>query len=131
MTPSSGSVLTMHPIASTTDDRFSADVLESDVPVVVDFTADWCPPCRVMKPILRELAAEREDMRFVALDVDANQEAAARYGVLSMPTLMVFRGGSPVLTLVGARPKARLARELSEAVSPAGQQVLMQQPPGG
>jgi thioredoxin 1 len=97
----------------TTDARFTADVLESDAPVVVDFTAAWCPPCRVMSPILDELAEERPDVRFVKLDVDDNTETAVRYGVLSMPTFMVFRGGEPVLKLVGARPKRRFAEELS------------------
>jgi thioredoxin 1 len=96
----------------TTDARFASDVLESDAPVVVDFTAAWCPPCRVMSPILDELAAERPDVRFVKLDVDDNVDTAVRYGVLSMPTFMVFRGGEPVLKLVGARPKRRFASEL-------------------
>ena len=81
----------------TTDARFTADVLESDAPVVVDFTAAWCPPCRAMNPILAELAEERPDVRFVKLDVDDNVDTAVRYGVLSMPTFMVFRGGEPVL----------------------------------
>jgi thioredoxin 1 len=101
---------------SVTDDRFTAEVLESDRPVVVDFTAAWCAPCRVMGPVLEELAAEREDVRFVKLDVDTNQATAARYGVMSMPTFMVFDGGEPVLTLVGSRPKRRLAEELGAVV---------------
>jgi thioredoxin 1 len=96
----------------TTDARFTADVLESDAPVVVDFHAAWCAPCRVMSPILAELAEERPDVRFVKVDTDRNQETAVRYGVLAMPTLMVFRGGEPVLTLVGARRKSRLTAEL-------------------
>ncbi len=91
----------------TTDARFTADVLESDAPVVVDFHAAWCPPCRVMSPILAELAEERPDVRFVKVDVDDNLDTAVRYGVLSMPTFMVFRDGEPVLKLVGARPKRR------------------------
>ena len=96
----------------TTDARFTADVLESDAPVVVDFHAVWCGPCRIMSPILAEMAVERPDVRFVKMDVDENQETAVRYGVLSMPTLMVFRGGEPVLRLVGARRKSRLEAEL-------------------
>ncbi len=100
----------------TSDARFTADVLESDAPVVVDFHAAWCPPCRVMSPILAELADERPDVRFVKVDVDDNQETAVRYGILSMPTFMVFRDGAPVLKLVGARPKRRFVQELTEVL---------------
>jgi thioredoxin 1 len=121
----------MTTITPTGDDRFAVDVLESDVPVVVDFTADWCPPCRVMKPVLRELAAERPDVRFVELDVDLHQATAARYGVLSMPTFMVFRGGQPVGTPIGARPKAQMRRDLAEIVGEVGEQVLVEQPSRG
>jgi thioredoxin 1 len=99
-----------------TDNNFAAEVLESDRPVVVDFDAPWCGPCRVMTPILEELAAERDDVRFVKLDVDSNQTTVARYGVMSMPTFMVFDGGEPVLTLIGSRPKRKLAEELSAVV---------------
>jgi thioredoxin 1 len=98
------------------DDAFTAEVLESETPVLVDFTAAWCPPCRVMNPILAELGAERDDLRVVSIDVDDNQETAARYGVLSMPTFMLFRAGEPVLTLVGSRPRKRLEAELSAAL---------------
>ena len=88
-------------------------MLESDLPVLVDFTAAWCPPCRVMKPVLAELAAERADLRVVQLDVDAHQQTAARYSVLSMPTFILFRGGQEIGRLVGARPKRRLEGELA------------------
>jgi thioredoxin 1 len=103
-------------VHSVDDAHFEAEVLEAERPVLVDFTAAWCPPCRVMKPVLDELAGERDDVRFVQLDVDANAATAARYGVMSMPTFMVFQGGEPVLTLVGARPKRRLADELARVV---------------
>ena len=103
------------PITATTDvtdATFQAEVLESELPVVVDFWAAWCGPCRVMSPILEELAAERDDLRVVKVDTDANQAVAARYGVLSMPTFMVFRDGAPVGQIVGSRPKKRLVADL-------------------
>lgn len=100
-------------VPATTDDRFTADVLESELPVLVDFWAPWCPPCRAMRPILAELDATRNDLRVVSLDCDEQQATAVRYSILSMPTFILFRGGEPVLTLVGSRPKARLQRELS------------------
>jgi thioredoxin 1 len=103
-------------IPTVTDDAFAAEVLESERPVLVDFTAAWCPPCRVMKPVLAELAAERDDLRVVQLDVDAEQRTAAQYGVLSMPTFILFRDGREVQRLVGARPRRRLEAELAEVL---------------
>jgi thioredoxin 1 len=97
-----------------TDNTFQAEVLESERPVVVDFWAAWCGPCRVMSPILEEIAQERDDLRVVKVDTDANQRVAAEYGVLSMPTFMVFRDGAPVGQIVGARPKKRLLADLEE-----------------
>jgi len=106
----------MTQIPTVTDDAFAAEVLESGTPVLVDFTAAWCPPCRVMKPVLAELADERDDLRIVALDVDADQRTAAEYGVLSMPTFILFKDGREVQRLVGARPKRRLEAELAQVL---------------
>jgi thioredoxin 1 len=106
----------MTQIPTVTDDAFAAEVLESERPVLVDFTASWCPPCRVMKPVLAELAAERDDLRVVQLDVDNDQRTAAEYGVLSMPTFILFRDGREVQRLVGARPRRRLEAELAEVL---------------
>jgi thioredoxin len=103
-------------LPSVTDDSFTAEVLESPEPVLVDFTAAWCPPCRVMKPVLAELAGELPGVRIVQVDTDEHQAAAARYGILGMPTFLLFRGGEPVLRLVGARPKARMRAELEAAL---------------
>ncbi|GGX85117.1 thioredoxin family protein [Streptomyces anandii] len=100
-----------------TDADFGDRVLGSDLPVLVEFTADWCPPCRQMGPVLSALAAEEGDrLRVVQLDVDTSPETTNAYKVLSMPTFMVFRDGEPVRSMVGARPKRRLLEELSDVL---------------
>ncbi|ARZ69039.1 thioredoxin [Streptomyces sp. HU2014] len=97
-----------------TDDTFAAEVLGSGLPVLVDFTAAWCPPCRMIAPVLAEIAREQAGrLRIVQLDVDANPRTQAAYGVLSMPTLLLFRAGEPVKSLVGAHPKRRLLQHLA------------------
>jgi thioredoxin 1 len=100
-----------------TDATFDAEVLESADPVLVDFTAAWCPPCRVMKPVLAELADEVPNLRVVQVDTDVHKDSAIRYEVLAMPTFVLFRAGTPVLRLVGARPKSRLRAEVESALS--------------
>jgi len=98
-----------------TDDSFQQDVISSDKPVLVDFWATWCGPCRQVAPVLEDIAAEHGDkLSVVKLDVDANQETAAAYNVISIPTLNVYKGGELVKTITGARPKAALLRELAE-----------------
>ena len=109
-------------LQNVTDDTFTAEVLESDAPVLVDFWAAWCPPCRVMNPVLAELAGDRDDLRVVKVDTEESVETAARYGILAMPTFLLFRNGEEVLRLVGARPRRRLESELAQALEqqPAG-----------
>ncbi|MES4902337.1 MULTISPECIES: thioredoxin [unclassified Streptomyces] len=104
-------------VVTVTDDTFQREVLESGLPVLVEFTASWCPPCRMIAPVLAEVAREEAHrLKVVELDVDANPATTAAYGVLSMPTLMVFRDGEPVRSMVGARPKRRLLEELADVV---------------
>jgi len=105
----------MSAVQTVTDEDFATEVLAAQGPVLVEFTADWCPPCRQLAPVLAEVAEEQADrLKVVALDVDRNPETQAAYGVLSMPTLMVFRSGEPIRSMVGARAKARLLRELDD-----------------
>jgi thioredoxin 1 len=101
------------PVPETTDAAFAADVLSSPLPVLVDFTANWCPPCRMIAPVLAQIAADEAGrLKVVSLDVDANPETTRRHSVLGMPTLMLFVNGEPVVQLVGARPRAAILREL-------------------
>jgi thioredoxin 1 len=101
------------PLNHTSDGSFDADVLSSDLPVLVEFTATWCPPCRMIAPVLDQIAADEEGrLRVVALDVDRNPATAARYQVMGMPTLVLFNDGVETARTVGAKSRAAILREL-------------------
>jgi thioredoxin 1 len=102
-----------------TDDTFQAKVIESESPVLVDFWAPWCGPCRVVAPVLEEIAAERPELSIAKLNIDENQQTAANFQVLSIPTLILFKGGEAVKTVIGAYPKKRLQEELEPALTAA------------
>lgn len=103
-------------LTEVTDATFAAEVLRPGKPVLVEFTATWCPPCRMIAPVLAEIAAERAaSLTVVKIDADTNPEAMRTYRVMSLPTLVLFCDGEPVRTVVGARPKARLLSEIDEA----------------
>ncbi len=97
-----------------TDAEWQDEVLSSDKPVLVDFWAEWCGPCRMVSPIVDEIADEEDGLKVVKLNVDENPAAARQYGVMSIPTLLVFKDGEPAKRIVGAKPKAALLSELSE-----------------
>ena len=104
-------------LSDVTDATFQSEVLEADGPVLVDFWAPWCGPCRVVHPVLEEIDAERDELKIVSINTDENQETTARYQVLSIPTLILFKDGEIVKKVIGALPKRRLEAELEPALA--------------
>jgi thioredoxin 1 len=101
-----------------TDSSFKSDVLDSDLPVLVDFWASWCSPCKMIAPIVEDLASEYEGrVRIAKIDIDANPVVPGQFGVLSIPTLMLFHGGKPAERIVGYQPKAALKAKIEQVLT--------------
>ncbi|WP_100445203.1 thioredoxin [Glycomyces xiaoerkulensis] len=104
----------MGAIKPVSDADFQTEVLESDKPVLVDFWAEWCGPCKKVSPVLEELATESDAIRFRKLDTDANPETARKFQVMSVPTMILFKDGQPADQLIGAQPKAAIRKFLEK-----------------
>ena len=105
--------------SAVTTDTFEQEVLQSDKPVIVDFWAEWCGPCHAIAPVLDQIAEERSDLKIVKLNIDEDPEVAQRYGVMSIPTLILFKEGEPGAAAVGAMPKSMLEERLGLAEAAA------------
>ena len=99
-----------------TDDTFDAEVLKADKPVLLDFWAPWCGPCKMIAPVLDEISGERDDIIIAKMDIDENPEVPTRFGVRSIPTILIFKDGEAVATTMGAKPKAQLSQWINSAV---------------
>lgn len=104
----------MAEMKNTTDDQFETDVLKSDKPVLVDFWAEWCTPCHMIAPFVKQIADEQQNvLRVAKLDIDENPITPGRYGIMSIPTLMLFKNGEAVARITGAMPKERIMAQLA------------------
>lgn len=109
----------MADLVAVTDSTFPETVLQSDKPVLVDFWAPWCGPCRLVGPVLEEIADGREDIEIVKLNVDDNPQVAGSFNVMSIPTMLIFKEGEVAHQIVGAMPKAHLEREIDDTLARA------------
>ncbi|OGH12736.1 MAG: thioredoxin [Candidatus Levybacteria bacterium RIFCSPHIGHO2_01_FULL_40_10] len=105
-------------VVTLSDSTFEQEVLKSDTPVLVDFWAEWCQPCKMVRPLVHELAEEYGDkIKVTEMDVDANPQVAGQFGVMSIPTIMIFKGGKPESTMIGVQPKETFKNNIDSALA--------------